>query len=164
MSEYTELIRKEKDEALLEFSEDTFQRSFDRKIAGKKQSSHSALSWFRRPAFAGSTVLVILFFGWLSSKIFLPSSPGSDVTDLKNTFAQLFSRHATILNQTPLPIDRGFEKPEIYEFEWAVKRVLYAIQRENAPDVDISESLNRVLQSTAALIKTGIKKNGEQNI
>lgn len=161
MTEYIELIQKEKDEALMEFNEDTFRRSLDQKIAGKKQTSRSALSWFQRPAIAGSTVLLILFFGWLSSKIFLPSSPGSDVTGLKNTFAQLFSHQETILSQIPLPIDTGFEKSAIYEFEWSVKRVLYAIQRENAPDVDFSESLNRVLQSTAAIIKTGRKKNGE---
>lgn len=164
MTEYIELIRKEKAEALREYREDDFRMRLNKKIAERKASSPSYLSWFRRPAFAGSTVLLILFFGWLSSKIFRPSSPGSDVTDIKNTLVQLFSHQETILNQSPIPVETGFEKSAIYEFEWSVKRVLYAIRRENAPDVDFSASLSRVLQSAAALIKTGKQENGDRNI
>jgi hypothetical protein len=83
---------------------------------------------------------------------------------IKNTFVQLFSQYESILNQRPLQVDAGSEKSAIYEFEWSVKRVIYAIQRENAPDVDISESLSRVLQNVATLLKAEKSKSGELNI
>ena len=83
---------------------------------------------------------------------------------VKNTFVQLFSKHGNILNQSPLPVDTGSEKSAIYEFEWSLKRVIFAIQRENAPDVNMSQSLNKVLQNAAVLLKAENDKSGELNI
>jgi hypothetical protein len=152
MYEYMDLIRKEKEEALRDYREDAFRLRLDRKIAEEYQPSRSYASWFRKPAIAGSTVLLILFFGWLSTQIFLPSSRESDALILKNTFVQLFNQHASILDQSLQPIERGSDISAIDEFQWSLKRVIYAILKENAPDVDISESISRVLQSEVTFI------------
>ncbi len=164
MSEYIDLIQKEKQEALLDYNEKAFRLELNRKISKVSKPSRSYVQWFRSPALAGSTVLLVLFFGWLSTKIFLPSSRESDAMLLENTFVQLFTQHGTILDKIHQPLEQYSSESAITEFEWTVKRVIYAIQRENAQDVDISESLSRVLQSAATLINTEINKNDERNI
>jgi hypothetical protein len=164
MSEYMDLIRKEKEEALRDFREDAFRLRLDRKIAEEYQPSRSYASWFRKPAIAGSTVLLILFFGWLSTQIFLPSSRESDAMILKNTFVQLFNQHASILDQSLQQIEWGSGISAIDEFQWSLKRVILAIQRENAHDEDLAQNLSQVLQNAAVLIKAEKSKSGELNI
>jgi hypothetical protein len=164
MSEYIDLIQKEKEEALRDYREETFRLRLDQKIAAENQPSRSYASWFRKPVIAGSTVLLILFLGWLSTQFFLPSSLGSEELRIKNTFIQLFSQHGTILNQTPLQVELGAEKSAISEFEWSLKRVIFAIQRENVQDEDIVQNLSKVLQNSAFLIKAEKGKSGELNI
>ena len=164
MSEYIDLIQKEKEEALRDYQEETFRLCLNKKIAEDSKPSRLYVQWFRKPVFAGSTVLFIIFLGWLSTKIFLPSSFGSEEMHIKNTFVQLFSQHGTILNQSPLQVELDAEKSAIYEFEWSLKRVIFAIQRENAPDEDIARNLSKVLQNSAFLIKAEKGKSGELNI
>ena len=164
MSEYIDLIQKEKEEALLDYREDAFRLRLDQKIAEENRPSRSYTSWFQKPAIAGSTVLLILFLGWLSTKSFLSSSLGSEEVRIKNTFVQLLSQHGNILNQSPLPIEIGAEKSAIYEFEWSLKRVIFAIQRENVQDEDIAQNLSQVLQNAAVLVKAEKGKSGELNI
>jgi hypothetical protein len=120
--------------------------------------------WFQKPAIAGSTVLLILFLGWLSTKSFLSSSLGSEEVRIKNTFVQLLSQYGNILNHSPLPVELGAEKSAIYEFEWSLKRVIFAIQRENVQDEDIAQNLSQVLQNAAVLVKAEKGKSGELNI
>lgn len=155
MSEYIDLIQKEKEAALRDYNEDAFRLHLDQKITAETKQSRSYVPWFQKPAIAGSTILLILFFGWLSTQVFLPTSQESDVLLLKNTFVQVFSQHGNILNQSPLPIEIGDEKSAIYEFEWSLKRVIFAIQRENVQDEDIAQNLSQVLQNAAVLIKAG---------
>ena len=164
MTEYVELIRKEKDEALLEFSEDTFRQSLDSKIAEKKRPRRSYVSFFRRPAVAGTAVFFMIFLVWLTSRLFLLAPLGSEEKQIQNTFVQLFSQHGTILDRMLQPIEQESNRTAMYEFQWTVKRIIYAIQKENAREQDISESLNRVLQNAAVLIKAGKGKPGEWNI
>ena len=164
MSEYMDLIQKEKQEALREYDENVFRLRLDRKIAEKTKPARSYVRWFQIPAFAGSAVLLILAFGWLSTHIFVPSPPESDVMVLKNTFVQLFNQHETILNQRPFPIEEASDKTAIYEFEWSLKRVIFAIQREYFPDEDISQNVSKVLHKAGVLIKAENNKSGEWNI
>jgi hypothetical protein len=164
MSEYIDLIKKEKEAALRGYSEDAFRLRLDQKIAEDTKPSRSYVPWFQKPAIAGSAILFILFFGWLSTQIFLPSSQDSDVMLLKNTFIQALNQHGNILNQSPLTLEMGVEKSAIIEFEWSLKRVIFAIQRENMQDEDITRNLSQVLQNAAVLIKAGKGKSGEMNI
>ena len=164
MSEYIDLIQKEKEEALRDYQEDAFRLRLNKKIAEDSKPSRSYVQWFRKPVFAGSTVLFVIFLGWLSTKYFLPSSFGSEEMRIKNTFVQLFSQYGTILNQSPLQVEVDAEKSAISEFEWSLKRVIFAIQRENAPDEDIVQNLSKVLQNSAALFKAEKGKSGELNI
>jgi hypothetical protein len=163
MVEYTELIQKEKQEALKEYKEDVFRSQLDQEIAKDSRPSRSFVLWFQRPAVAGSSVLLIAFLIWLSTQFFLPSSMGSKML-IKESLIRLFSQNRTILNQIPAPVEKGYEKSLIDEFEWSVKRVIYAVQRENAPDEDITRNFSRVLQNTSGLIKPEKDKPGEWNI
>ena len=164
MTEYIDLIQKEKEEALRDYNEDAFRLRLNQKTTEETKPSRFYVRWFQKPTFAGSAVLLILVFGWLSTRIFIPSSPEPDVMFLKNTFVQLFNQHETILNQHPFPIEEASEKTAIHEFEWSLKRVIFAIKRENFQDEDISRSLSRVLQNAAVLLKAEDNKSGELNI
>ena len=160
MSEYTDLIKKEKQEALLNYDEKEFSMELKRKISKESSSSLSDMRWFQKPAIAVGALLFILLFGWLSKKIFLPSNQESEETLLKDAFVQLFIQHGTILDQRQQLVEQGEDKPADAEFEWMIKRVLYAIQREKAQGSDISESLSCVLQNTAFFIKAEKDING----
>jgi hypothetical protein len=164
MAEYIDLIHKEKQEALQDYNEETFRSRLDQKIGKDTQPSRSYSLWFQKPAVAGASVLLLIFLCWLSTQFFLPSSLGLEETLIKNTFIHLFSQNRTILNRIPPPVDEEYEISAIDEFEWSIKRVFFVIQRENAPDEDIAQSLSRVLKNTTSLFKPGINKSGELNI
>jgi hypothetical protein len=164
MSDYIDLIQKEKEEALRDYREDAFRWRLDQKINENSKPSYSYERWFRKPAFAGSTVVLMIFLGWLSVRFFHPSSQAAETMQIKNTFMQLFNQHGTILSQSPLQVDTGSEKSTMYEFEWSVKRVIFAIQRENTPNEDIAQNLSRVLQNAAVLFKAEKSNSGEMNI
>ena len=83
---------------------------------------------------------------------------------IKNTFVRLFSQHASLLNQIPTQIDTESEKSGIHEFQWSLKRVIFAIKRENVQDEDIAQDLSQVLQNTAVLIGAQKSKSDEWNI
>jgi hypothetical protein len=164
MSEYIDLIQMEKEEALQDYHEDTFRMQLDREIAKKTTSTRSYVHWFQKPAIAGSSVLFLILLAWLSKQFMLPSFQASEEMHLKNTLVQMFSQHENILNRNPLPIDSKPEKSANLEFEWSVKRVILAIQREKAQDEDITQHLSRVLQESALLKKVEGEKSGEFNI
>jgi hypothetical protein len=164
MPEYIDLIQKEKDAALRDYNEGAFRLQLNQKINEETKTSRSYVSWFQKPAITGSAVLFILLFGWLSTQIFLPPSPVSSEIYIKNTLVQVFSQHGNLLNQSPHPVEPGTEKTAIFEFEWSLKRVILAIQRENAQDEDIAQNLSQVLQNAAVLIKAEKNKSGEMNI
>ena len=164
MSEYNDLIKKEKEEAIRIYNEDAFRLRLDQKITEGTKPSRSYVHWFRKPYLAGISVLFVLFLGWLSTQIFLPSQQESEAKHLKNSFVQLFSQHDNILNQSILPVEPGSEKSAIHEFEWSLKRVILSVQRENAQDEDLVQNLSQVLQNAAVLIKAEKSKSGELNI
>jgi len=160
MSEYTDLIKKEKQKALLNYDEKVILLGLRRKISEESRPSLAEVRWFQKPAIAVGALFLILVFGWLSKEIFLPSTPESDEALLKDTFVQLFIRHGTLLDQRQRLVEQRADKPAAVEFEWTIKRILYAIQREKAQDSDISESLSRVLQNAPILIKAEKDING----
>ncbi len=164
MAEYVDLIQKEKQEALRDYNEDAFRSRLDQIIAKDTQPSRSYALWFQKPAVAGTSVLLLVFLCWLSTQFFLPSSLGLEEALIRSTFIRLFSQNKTILNRIPPEVDEKYEISPIEEFEWSIKRVFFAIQRENAPDEDIARSLSQVLQNTTSLFKSGIDKSGELNI
>ena len=164
MPEYIDLIQKEKQEALRDYNEDAFCLRLSRRISEEKKPSPPYVNWFRKPAIVGCTVLFLVFLVWLSSRFYGPSSQAGEIMGMKNTFVRLFEQHENLLNLNLQPAERESQSSAILEFQWSVKRVLYAIQREKAPDVDISESLCRVLQNASALIKNEKNINAEQNI
>ena len=159
MSEYTDLIQKEKEEALRDYREEAFRARLDQKIAETYRPSRSYVSWFQKPAVAGSTVLLVLFLGWLSSQFFLSSTRGSEEMRIKNTIVRMLSQHGSILSQSSIPGDIGSEKSPIREFEWSIKRVIFAIKRERSPDDDLAQNLRQVLQNADTIMKTGKNNN-----
>ena len=160
MFEFIDLIKKEKQVALLNYDENTFNLELRRKISSESRPLLSKIRWFQRPAIAVSVLLLILFLGWLSTKIFHPVSQESDEVLLKNTFIQLFLQHGTLLDQRQPLVGHSADISADEEFEWMIKRVLFAIQREKAQVNDISESMSQVLQNAAVLIKAEKDING----
>jgi len=160
MSEYSDLIEKEKQVALLNYDENTFNLELKRKISKESKPSFFMVRWFQRPVITVTALFFILLLGWLSTKIFLTSNQESDDILLKNTFTKMFIQHGTILDQRQRLVEQGADKSADAEFEWMIKRVLYAIQREKAQGSDISESLSCVLQNSTVFIKAEKDING----
>jgi hypothetical protein len=164
MSDFKTLIKKEKERALLEYDEDAFRLGLKQKISEETKSVRSYVRWFQKPAIAGCTVLLLLLFGWISTKTFLPVSQESEIMLLKSTFVRLFSQHNTILDHKSLPAKQKSEQSAIHDFEWSLKRVILAIQREKAGDKDNTQNFSLVLQNAAVLFNTDTSSSGELNM
>jgi hypothetical protein len=94
----------------------------------------------------------------------LPVPQVSEEMHLRSTLVQVFSQHENILNRNPLQTNSGPERSAIHEFEWSVKRVILAIQREKAQGEDIAQHLSKVLQGSALFKKVEREKEEEFNI
>lgn len=148
------IIQKEKEDALQDYREEILRSHLDRKFSQEGRSSRSFIQWFRKPAVAGSSVLLVILLAWLSKQLILPTYQYLDEMYLKNMFVQVFSKNETILNHRPAADETDSEKSAIYEFEWSLKRVILAIQRENSQDEDITQDLSMVLHKASILSRS----------
>ena len=164
MSEYRDLIQKEKEMALLEYQEHAFRSQLERAIVEEPEPTLSIAHWFRKPAIAGTSVLLLIFLAWISRQFIVSPSPELGEIHLKNTLVQMLSRHDNLLSRVPHVPQKRSEESAIQEFQWSLKRVLFAIQTENAQDDDIVRSLSKVMQKSAFFNRSEKVDSGKLNI
>jgi hypothetical protein len=164
MSDYIDLIQKEKEAALAKYDEEAFRSQLERNIADRAKPVNSYIQWFRKPAVAGSSVFLMVLLVWLSTRFFPPPSQKPDYFPMRIALAQMLNRHENILNQNPFPAGPYPEKSLDYEFQWSLKRVILAIQRENASEENIVQNLRKVIQNSAIFENAGKQESGELNI
>lgn len=149
--EFTELIQKEKEEALLHFHKQDFRARLNRRIKEESTAPSPAVFWFRKPVIAAGTVFVLAILGWIAVQVLAPSPYERDARVIEKTLVKAFSVHEILLVQHVPPVEPQPGPNNLHEFKWSLKRVVYSAQRENIPDSDVPGILSQVLQNTTLL-------------
>lgn len=158
--EFTELIQKEKEDALLRFHKEDFRARLNRRIKEESIAPSLSVFWFRKPVIAAGTVLILVILGWIAVQVFAPSPSERDARAIEKTLAQAFNAQEIMLAQHVPPVEPQPGPDNLHEFEWSLKRVVYSAQRENIPDNDVPGILSQVLQN-ATLVKESEEKRPE---
>ena len=145
--EFTDLIRKEKQEALRNFNKEAFRSRLIRRIEEKSKTPSSFMFRFRQPVLAVSTVLVLVVMGWIALQIFTPTPYERDTRAIEKTLAQALETHELLVAQDVPPVEPQPGSDDLYEFEWSFKWVVYSVQREDIPDSDIPRIFSQAIQN-----------------
>jgi len=154
--EFTDLIQKEKEEALQRFRKQEFGSRLKQRIKEKESTRPSpSVFWFRKPVIAAGIVLLLIVLGWVvSTQVFAPTPYERDARFIKKALAQSFETHELIIAQSVPQIEPQPGSDNLHEFEWSLKRVIYSAQRENIPDSDIPQIFSQVLLKAAQFRET----------
>ncbi len=149
--EFTELIQKEKEDALLRFHKEDFRARLNRRIKEESIAPSPSVFWFRKPVIAAGTVLILVILGWIATQIFAPNPYERDARAIEKALAQVFDVHELLVAQRVPQVEPQPGPDNLHEFEWSLKRVVYSAQRENIADSDVPGILSQVLQNTTLL-------------
>jgi hypothetical protein len=145
--EFTDLIQKEKEEALQRFQKEEFGNRLKQRIKEEESKTPSpSVFWFRKPVIAVGVVLLLIVLGWaISTQLFAPTPYERDARAVEKALAQAFETHELLVAQSVPPIEPQPGSDNLHEFEWSLKRVVYSIHREDIPDSDIPHIFSQVL-------------------
>jgi len=154
--EFTDLIQKEKEEALQRFRKQEFGSRLKQRIKEKESTRPSpSVFWFRKPVIAAGIVLLLIVLGWVvSTQVFAPTPYERDARAIEKTLVQAFETHDLVIAQTSPPIEPQPGPDNLQEFGWSLKRVIYSAKRENIPDSDIPQIFSQVLLQAALFRET----------
>ncbi len=145
--EFTDLIRKEKEEALQSFHKEAFRARLKQRIGEEPKTASPLMPWHRRPVITVSTVLVLVVMGWIAFQVFIPTASERNARAIEKTLTRAFESQEILIAQSvpqvePIQVESG-----IHEFEWSLKRVVYSVRREDITDNDVPRILSHVLQN-----------------
>lgn len=153
--EFTDLIQKEKEEALRRFRKQEFGTRLRQKIKEEESITPSPfVFWFQKPFIVSSLILLLVAAGWIAIQLFTPTPYERDSRSIKKALAQAIETHELVIAQSFPSIEPQPGSDNLHEFEWSLKRVIYSAQRENIPDSDIPQILSQVLLKAAQFRET----------
>ena len=159
--EFTELIQKEKEHALMSFQKQDFRARLNRRIKEESKAPAPSVFWFRKPVIATGMVLILVILGWIATQILAPNPYERDARAIKKALAQVFDVQELLVAQYVPQVEPQPGPDNLHEFEWSLKRVVYSAQRENIADSDVPGILSQVLQN-ATLVKESEEKGPEE--
>jgi hypothetical protein len=162
--EFTDLIQKEKEDALRRFRKQEFGSRLKQMIKEEESITPSpSVFWFRKPVIAAGIVLLLIILGWVvSTQVFAPTPYERDARFIKKAIVQAFETHELMIAQSVTPIEPQPSSDNLLEFEWSLKRVVYSAQRENIPDSDIPQIFRQVLLKAELFRETEDQEPEEQ--
>ncbi len=154
--EFTDLIQKEKEEALQRFRKQEFGSRLKQRIKEEESKTPSpSVFWFRNPVIATGIVVLLVVLGWVvATQIFAPTPYEKDARDVEKALAQAFETHELVIAQSTPQIEPQPDSENLHEFEWSLKRVIYSAHRENIPDSDIPQIFSQVLLKSTLFRET----------
>jgi hypothetical protein len=145
--EFSDLIRKEKQEALLNFNKEAFRSRLIRRIEEEPKKPSPFLFRFRRPVIAVSAVLVLVVMGWIAFQVFIPTPSERNARAIEKMLTRAFESQEPLISRSVPQVEPIQDESDIHEFEWSLKRVVYSAQREDIADNDVPRILSQVLQN-----------------
>lgn len=161
--EFEELIQKEKENALQSFRQEDLRSRLKQRIEEEQRKPFSQVFWQRKPVIVAGSVLLLIVLGWILARIFLPTSYEREARAIRNDLVQAFRLHGFI-EEAAIPIEPQPGSENLYELEWSIKRVIFAVQRESIADEDIPQLLRQALQNTSLIQQEDKKNPGEMKI
>ena len=153
--EFTDLIQKEKEEALQSFRKQEFGSRLKQRIKEEESKKPSqSVFWFRQPVIASGLILLLVAMGWIAIQILTPTPYERDARAIEKALAQAFETHELVIAQGVPQIEPQPGSEDLHEFEWSLKRVILSAQRENIPDSDIPQIFSQVLLKAAQFRET----------
>lgn len=149
--EFTDLIRKEKEEALLGFHKEAFRARLNRRIEEEPKTPSPFVFRFRRPVIAVSAVLVLVIIGWIALRVLTSTPYEREARTIEKTLTQVFESQEFLAARSVPQVEPEQEEADIHEFEWSLKRVVYSAQREDITDNDVPRILSQVIQNAPQL-------------
>jgi hypothetical protein len=145
--EFTDLIHKEKEEAIQRFRKQEFGSRLKQRIKEEESKTPSpSVFWLRKLIIAAGAALILVVLGWaVVTQLFAPTPYERDARAVKKALVQAFETHELMIAQRIPQIEPQPGPDNLHEFEWSLKRVVYSIQRENIPDSDIPQIFSQVL-------------------
>jgi len=162
--EFTDLIQKEKEEALQRFQKQEFGSRLKQRIKEEESKMPSpSVFWFRKPVIALGIVLLLIVLGWIiATQLFTLTPYERDTRAVEKALVQAFETHELMIAQSAPPIEPQPGADNLHEFEWSLKRVVYSAQRENIPDSDIPQIFRQVLLKAELFRETEDQEPEEQ--
>ncbi len=160
--EFTDLIQKEKEEALQRFRKQEFGTRLRQRIKEEESITPSpSVFWLRKPVIASGIALLLVAAGWIAVQVFTPTPYEKDARAIEKTLAQVIETHELVIARSAPQIEPQPGSDNLHEFEWSLKRVIYSAQRENIPDSDIPQIFSQVLLKTELFRETEDKGSEE---
>jgi len=160
--EFTDLIRKEKEEALQRFRKEEFGSRLKQRIKEEESITPSpSVFWFRKPFIVSSLILLLVAMGWITVQVFAPTPHERDARAIEKILTQAFETHELMIAQSVPQTESQPGSDNLHEFEWSLKRVILSAQRENIPDSDIPQIFSQVLLKAAQFRETEDKEPEE---
>ena len=145
--EFTDLIRKEKEETLLNFNKEAFRARLNRRIEEEPKTPSPFVFRFRRQVIAVSAVLVLVVMGWIAFQVFIPTPSERNARAIEKMLFRAFEFQEPLIARSVPQVEPIQDESDIHEFEWSLKRVVYSAQREDIADNDVPRILSQVLQN-----------------
>lgn len=145
--EFTDLIRKEKEEALQSFQKEAFRARLKRRIEEESKAPIPFVFRFRRPVIATGTVLILIVMGWIAFQVFMLTPEERDARAIEKTLVRAFESQEFLIARSVPQAEPAQSESNIHEFEWSLKRVVYSVRREDTADSDVPRILSHVLQN-----------------
>jgi hypothetical protein len=153
--DFTNLIQKEKEEALQRFRKQDFGTRLKQRIKEEDVITPSpSVFWLRKPVIASGIALLLAAAGWIAVQLFTLTPYERDARAIEKTLAQAFETHELMIAQAAPPIEPQPGSDNLHEFEWSLKRVILSAQREDIPDSDIPQIFSQVLLKAAQFRET----------
>jgi len=145
--EFTDLIRKEKQEALRNFNKEAFRSRLIRRIEEEPKKPSPFLFRFRQPVIAVSTVLILVVMGWIAFQVFIPTADERNARAIEKTLFRAFESQELLIARSVPQVEPKHDESDIHDFEWSLKKVVYSARREDITDNDVPRILSHVLQN-----------------
>jgi len=145
--EFSDLIRKEKLEALLNFNKEAFRARLNRRIEEEPKKPSPLMLWYRRRIIVVSTVLALVVVGWIAFQTFIPTPSERNARAMEKTLFRAFESQELLIARSLPQVELIQSESDIHEFEWSLKRVVYSAQREDITENDVPRILSHVLQN-----------------
>lgn len=161
--EFTDLIQKEKEEALQRFRKQDFGSRLKQRIKEEDVITPSpSVFWLRKPVIALGLILLLVAMGWIAIQLFTPTPNERDARAVEKALTQVFETHELMIAQSVPQTELQPGPDNLLEFEWSLKRVVYSAQRENIPDSDIPQIFRQVLLKAELFRETEDQEPEEQ--
>ncbi len=152
--EFTDLIRKEKEEALQSFQKEALRARLKQRIEEGSKTATPFVFRHRRPVTAAGIVLILVVMGWIAFQVFIPTPYEKNARAIEKTLFRALESQELLIARNEPKVEPTQGESDIHEFEWSLKRVVYSARREDIADSDVPRILSHALQKAAQFRET----------